>query len=183
MIKRPNIQSGFTVLELLVVIAIIAILAAVVIVALNASRGKGKDAGIKQQLSEARLQAQLYFEVNKETYCKIKDLNNPELCQWGELGGFPTSCDSNGTVFASDGLPYTIGPMITAANKLSRDPGEDDNGRSCYMDVNGTKWATTLRLNDVDARWCVDSLGVSKLVTGTDEIIRQDITAAGFVCP
>lgn len=57
-----KLQKGFTLIELLVVIAIIGILSSVVLASLNTARTKGEDAAIKANLSNARAQAELYYD-------------------------------------------------------------------------------------------------------------------------
>jgi type IV pilus assembly protein PilA len=61
-------NRGFTLIELLVVIAIIGILSSVVLASLNTARGKGADAAIKANLSNARAQAELYYDSNSNKY-------------------------------------------------------------------------------------------------------------------
>jgi type IV pilus assembly protein PilA len=61
-------NKGFTLIELLVVIAIIGILSSVVLASLNTARGKGSDAAIKANLSNARAQAELFYDGNSNQY-------------------------------------------------------------------------------------------------------------------
>jgi prepilin-type N-terminal cleavage/methylation domain-containing protein len=61
-------NKGFTLIELLVVIAIIGILSSVVLASLNTARGKGSDAAIKANLSNARAQAELFYDGNNNEY-------------------------------------------------------------------------------------------------------------------
>ena len=55
-------SKGFTLIELLVVVAIIGILAGVVLVNVNAARNKGKDAGVKGNLSSLMLEASMCYD-------------------------------------------------------------------------------------------------------------------------
>ncbi len=61
---KKNYQRGFTLIELLVVIAIIGILASVVLASLNSARNKGADAAVKASMSNARAQAELFYDSN-----------------------------------------------------------------------------------------------------------------------
>ncbi|MDB5190221.1 MAG: hypothetical protein JWN49_547 [Parcubacteria group bacterium] len=61
-------RAGFTLIELLVVIAIIGILSSVVLASLNTARNKGADAAIKSAITNARAQAELYYDSNGQSY-------------------------------------------------------------------------------------------------------------------
>lgn len=61
-------SKGFTLIELLVVIAIIGIIMAVAFGYLALSRNKGSDAGIQQNMVNARTQAEVYFANNGNSY-------------------------------------------------------------------------------------------------------------------
>ncbi len=60
--------QGFTLIELLVVIAIIGILSSVVLASLNTARNKGADASVKSGLAQVRVQAELYYDSNTNSY-------------------------------------------------------------------------------------------------------------------
>ncbi|HTH93304.1 MAG TPA: type II secretion system protein [Candidatus Paceibacterota bacterium] len=77
---KKSLNRGFTLIELLVVIAIIGILASVILASLNSARAKGADAATKSDLSNARAQAELYYDSNQQSYsgvCNALSSANP----------------------------------------------------------------------------------------------------------
>lgn len=68
MIFSAKSKKGFTLLELLIVITIIGIIAAVVMASMSQSKAKGADAGVKNNIVNARSQAEVYFTSNNRSY-------------------------------------------------------------------------------------------------------------------
>lgn len=100
-------DRGFTLIELLVVIAIIGILSAVVLASLNTARNRGADAAVKSNLSNARAEAELYYDTNSNSYtgvCTSSSTNsiwdNVEAAR--VAGGGTKACfDTGGTAWAA----------------------------------------------------------------------------------
>lgn len=153
-------KRGFTLIELLVVIAIIGILSSVVLSDLGTARSKGGDAAIKQTLSGAKTQAQLFNTTN---------------------GTFTGVCGSGGE---------TIGDMIlSAAKNLGQTAvvgsttdafaynldGSATGAAVCHEATDG--WAAIVSMKNpvaTSSGWCVDYTGRS----GEDTVL----TANSVVC-
>lgn len=69
-LKKYNMKknNGFTLIELLTVIAIIGILSAVVMVSLSSARLKAKDKAVMTELSSIKVQAEIYYDLNNNSY-------------------------------------------------------------------------------------------------------------------
>jgi len=122
-------NRGFTLIELLVVIAIIGILSSVVLASLNTARGKGADAAVKANLSNARAQAELYYDDNNNKYHPTAATNATRAEGEGVCG--------SGT--------NTINAAVSAA------------GGTCY--ANASTWVAKATLSGTNGVFCVDSTG------------------------
>ena len=125
-------SSGFTIIEVMIVIFILGVLAVTIIGNINTARDNGRDASIRQNLSNIRTQAQVYYEDN---------LNYGDILS----GTCNTGMFSNSVVQA----------MITEALLRS-----DDTSARCTSDNDdGTAdeaWSIELVLSN-GGYWCVDS--------------------------
>ncbi|MDO8492231.1 MAG: type II secretion system protein [bacterium] len=167
--KKNN--KGFTLIELLIVLAIIGGLSSIVLVALNSARFKGADAAIKGQLVSTRAQSEL---LNNQNDCYA-----PGACTAGSSPTVvaPEDCTTGGhTVANSIFTDSKFWDQIASAISTS------GGFNSCSAPAGGEAWAAVVQLkNDKLQAWCVDSKGVSKQVTVTNNQGGLDgaISAAG----
>lgn len=147
---RPSTKSttGFTLIELLVVIAIIGILAAIVLASLNTARTKAKDSRVKEQMSQLRNQAEIYYAVH------------------GDYGlgeyGYCTNVINGPSIFgATDGLR----PLMVDIISFLPDPNNYTTPAACYATpawgAVATEWGVSVKLPG-GSMWCVDSTGAAK---------------------
>jgi prepilin-type N-terminal cleavage/methylation domain-containing protein len=143
-----KINRGFTLIELLVVIAIIGILSSVVIGSLNVARGKAKDVAIKNNLSNMRGQAEIYFDTPGN---------------YGVPFTAGACATTSGTLFADE----RVANFLTESGNVSS-AGSGIGGANCVSvgSPNATSWAVSVPLfTDPNVSWCVDSQGASRQVT------------------
>ncbi len=142
--KKTYLQRGFTLIELLVVIAIIGILSSVVLASLNTARNKGADAAIKSGLTNARAQAELFYDGG---------LTYDGVCTTGtnNISAMILAAAKNlGTATVVGGDTQAFGYSATGAT-----------GAAVCHD-SGTGWAAIVSLKSPvgsNSGWCVDSTG------------------------
>ncbi|MEK7569580.1 MAG: type II secretion system protein [Patescibacteria group bacterium] len=159
---KINFKRGFTLIELLVVVAIIGILASVVLASLNSARNKGADAAIKAALSNARAQAELFYDTG-QTYtgvCAAGGIGNMVLNAAQKLGSLATvEATAQAFVYSLAGTAGTLGDAV------------------CHESAGA--WAAAVSLKAPAAAssgWCVDSTGASR------ESVNTDLPASNYTC-
>lgn len=161
---KKNLSRGFTLIELLVVIAIIGILASVVLASLNSARNKGADAAIKASLTNARAQAELFYDAGTtyEGVCAVGATSIGSM-----VLGAATKLSGTTTVGGdADAFTYSAGGAT--------------NGTAAVCHDSPAGWAAIVSLKSPSAAnpssgWCVDSTGAAKEST--------TLAANIIVCP
>jgi prepilin-type N-terminal cleavage/methylation domain-containing protein len=145
--NKIKLLSGFTLIELLVVIAIIGILSAIVLVSLDSARARSKDKAVLSQLANMKLQAEIYYDLNNNSYSDLCDASANERGFGGFLGPGLLIDTKNATAFLS------FGP-ITHIESLG-------NWRQVTCHSNQSGWAveapTSKSTNGNPRMYCVDS--------------------------
>ncbi|MEO5646485.1 MAG: type II secretion system protein [Candidatus Paceibacterota bacterium] len=140
---KKNLNKGFTLIELLVVIAIIGILASVILASLNTARAKGADAASKSDLSNARAQAEIFYDnATPNSYA----------------GVCVASTATNGIIAMIADAAAKSGTTVAATTAAS-----DTTHTACHDTA--TAWAASVPTKSVTGYFCVDSTGTSKQTT------------------
>ena len=154
---KKKFNKGFTLIELLVVIAIIGILASVILASLNSARAKGTDAAMKSDLSNARAQAEIYYD-------------QPAIQSY--LNVCTTAVASNGIkeMIADAAAKFGGGATVVGTTVAS-----GPLAIACHDSANA--WAASVPLKSVPGSYfCIDSTGATKQDASV-------LPASIYVCP
>lgn len=167
--KKTNLKNkvgGFTLIELLVVITIIGILATIVVVNLNSARGRGQDTAIKEQMSQIRAQAALYYDT-QYGYTT------------GSVSGASGAINCLTSSYTANTSSFPAGSFFLDTDFVRSAQGIQKNSAvipSCYIGGSTSSgkaqsWVMTAKLRLPTSAslgyWCVDSIGNSLETNGT----------------
>jgi len=151
--KIPAKQGGFSLVELLIVITIIGVLSTIILNSLSNARSRAYDSKVKQQLSNFRTAAEVYFQN--------QDPNG--------YGPASASCDTGITLFTNVTVSNGTPGIYIAAGNLP-----DFAVPVCQASLSA--YAVKAPLYSGNEYWCVDSKGFSGVVPGA-------ITGPTTICP
>jgi prepilin-type N-terminal cleavage/methylation domain-containing protein len=154
-----KVSKGFTLIELLVVIAIIGVLASIIIVTLNNGQTRGKNAGVKSNLANARTQAQVFYNTNS-----VANLTFTNVCNNGPVGTPPVQGIGSAVLAAA---------KITGLTAVGSDTGGSTSTATCNDSAGA--WAAEAPLVG-GGMWCVDSTNKSVETSGTSLSSGTDYT-------
>jgi prepilin-type N-terminal cleavage/methylation domain-containing protein len=161
-------SRGFTLIELLVVIAIIGILSSVVLASLNTARLRGADGSIKSSLSNARSQAELFYDTTGAgtTYDGVCTAGTNNIS--AQLVGAAKNLLSSATTatIGGDTQPFVYSNVAATG------------GVVCHDSSSG--WGAIVSLKNpttANAGWCVDSTGFAgELAASATTLVNGDVT-------
>jgi prepilin-type N-terminal cleavage/methylation domain-containing protein len=156
-------RRGFTLIELLVVIAIIGILSSVALASLNTARNRGRDSAVRQALTNARAQAELFYAANGARYV-VTAGSSDDVCAAGAVvDGVRGVNQMAVSAQQSAGQGATLNTTFATAGGI--------NAVTCHAGIQGGQqvWAMNapLRASTIaNAMFCVDSTGLSTTTSG-----------------
>jgi len=147
-------NQGFTLIELLVVIAIIGILSSVVLASLNTARNKGADAAIKENLANARAQAEIFYNDNANSYAVVVG-SASDVCIVNALS------TGTGTTTTKGIYPNVLAAIVASGNTALVAENAVETGTTASCNATATTWVAQAPLKSTATFWCVDSTGAS----------------------
>ncbi|MBI3632671.1 MAG: type II secretion system protein [Candidatus Vogelbacteria bacterium] len=133
MFKKITNKKGFTLIELLVVIAIIGILSSVVLVSLQSSRAKARDAKRIADVGSIQQALALYYDSNNQYPANFGALVSAGLLPAVPVG--PNVGETYHYVPSSDNLSYHLGASL---EQVSAGTGVLGSDKDCTSVVGGT---------------------------------------------
>ena len=133
MFKKISTKKGFTLIELLVVIAIIGILSSVVLVSLQSSRAKARDAKRIADVGSVQQALALYYDSNNVYPTALAGLVTAGLLPSVPAG--PNTVETYMYVKSSDDLSYHLGATL---EQISEGSGVLASDKDCTSVVGGT---------------------------------------------
>ncbi len=149
---RINTNRAYSLVELLVVVAIIGVLSSIVIASASQSRAKSIDSAVKTNLNNARLQAEVFFIKNGESFSTPSNICASDFAQ----DNVTKSIKSYGqaAIAAFNSTSYSFSTALFTPSTSVR--------AVCH--ASATQWAMQSPLKTA-GNWCVDYTGASKYTT------------------
>ena len=162
-------KKGFTLIELLVVIAIIGILSSVVVVSLNSTRAKARDAKRVADIEAIKTALGLYFDSHQSYPATIATLG-PEFLASQPVAPLGAAVESYVYVPSADSLSYHLGATL---EQVAAGTGVLASDRDCVSGptgatptCNGFATAVATGFDGADTAICAGSQVGTTVLTG-----------------
>lgn len=166
---QNKFTKGFTIIELIVVIVVIGILAGIVSAAVTQYRAKGKDAAIKESITQLQMEAlNFYADPAHGNYDGMFCCGTSGTC------GYPCTVTDQKIIDIVNGVTAIQQSGVKTKECIFVDNGGGSYASStCAYSISGiittgtNKWCASVALSGANHSFCVDSSGVRKEYNST----------------
>ncbi len=175
MFKKSN--HGFTLIELLVAIAIIGILAVMVLVFINSSKTKAKDARIKNDLSQIKNLVKTYLDANPASNLNCSPIISIHCDNFSNSTDVLVKLNLVAADIKAQGSDLTIMTNSDGTYQAYTTLPSTNNTQSFVVKSDGTSFTTTLYAGLI-SWWKIDNNKLINII-GSENVAAEPLTISG----